>query len=112
MVRFPRPGAVALVIPPEVRAADARTVPDDDDDDGDAGIDPYVRGVIVPQSHAITILRLPAVVARTGLSKSTLNRLMVLGDFPKPVQLSARCVGWPERLIDAWLASKIQRAAR
>ena len=47
--------------------------------------------------HAPTILRRPQVEQRTGLSRSTLYHYIKDGDFPKPVQLGLRAVGWPER---------------
>ncbi len=53
---------------------------------------------------AITILRLPAVKARTGLSRSTIYLRIAEGTFPKPVSLGARAVGWLEADIDYWLA--------
>jgi prophage regulatory protein len=48
------------------------------------------------------ILRLPAVLDRTGLSRSTLYRKMQKGSFPKNVQISTRCAGWRESAITAW----------
>jgi prophage regulatory protein len=49
------------------------------------------------------ILRLNAVLDRTGLSRSTLYRKMQDGTFPKNVQISARCAGWRESAIEAWI---------
>lgn len=49
------------------------------------------------------ILRLRSVLERTGLSRSTLYRKVSDGAFPKPVQISARCVGWRESAVIAWL---------
>jgi prophage regulatory protein len=51
------------------------------------------------------IIRLKTVLARTGLSRSTLYRRMRAGAFPRNVQISERCVGWRESTIDAWLRS-------
>ncbi|MCY4085515.1 MAG: AlpA family phage regulatory protein [Actinomycetia bacterium] len=53
-----------------------------------------------------TILRLPAVLAATGLSKTTVWRLTKRGGFPQPVKLSARCVGWRASKVEAWLADR------
>ena len=41
-----------------------------------------------------TILRLPAVKARTGLSRSTIYLRISDGRFPKPISLGGRAVGW------------------
>ncbi|QYU67636.1 AlpA family phage regulatory protein [Leptolyngbya sp. 15MV] len=49
------------------------------------------------------ILRLNAVLDRTGLSRSTLYRKMQAGSFPRNVQISTRCAGWRESSIEAWL---------
>lgn len=49
------------------------------------------------------ILRLNAVLDRTGLSRSTLYRKIDEGTFPKQIQISKRCAGWREAAIDQWL---------
>jgi prophage regulatory protein len=53
------------------------------------------------------ILRLNAVLTRTGLSRSTLYRKMQDGSFPKNIKISARCAGWRESAIEAWLRNPI-----
>jgi prophage regulatory protein len=53
------------------------------------------------------VLRLPQVLDRTGLSRSSLYRLHAAGTFPRRVQISERSVGWIESEVDAWLACKI-----
>ena len=54
----------------------------------------------------IAIYRLPAVLEVTGLSKATIYRLRQHGQFPQPIQLSPRCVGWRAKEVDAWLEAK------
>ncbi|MBW4331110.1 AlpA family phage regulatory protein [Stakelama sp. CBK3Z-3] len=49
------------------------------------------------------ILRLNAVLNRTGLSRSTLYRKMHDGTFPQNIQISVRCAGWRESAIENWL---------
>lgn len=49
------------------------------------------------------ILRIKTVLERTGLSRSTMYRKMENGAFPANVQISARCVGWRESAVNAWL---------
>lgn len=49
------------------------------------------------------ILRLPTVLDRTGLSRSTLYRKMKSGSFPKQIAISDRCAGWRESAVNAWL---------
>lgn len=55
-----------------------------------------------------TILRLPAIKARTGLSRSTIYLRVAQGAFPKQVSLGGRAVGWLESEIDAWLTARIE----
>ncbi len=50
------------------------------------------------------IIRLKAVLARTGLSRSTLYRKIGDGTFPRQIQISARSAGWYESAIDHWVA--------
>ena len=52
------------------------------------------------------ILRLPAVLDRIGLSRSTVYDMMARGTFPRPVRLSERAVGWRETDIEGWLAAR------
>ncbi|WP_084584712.1 AlpA family transcriptional regulator [Sphingomonas azotifigens] len=49
------------------------------------------------------ILRIKTVLARTGLTRSTLYRKMEAGTFPKNTRISTRCVGWRESAIAEWL---------
>lgn len=50
---------------------------------------------------AHTILRLPAVIAGSGLSRSTIYRFVGLGLWTKPIPLGFRAVGWPAHELDA-----------
>lgn len=56
---------------------------------------------------ATTILRLPAVKARTGLSRSTIYSRVSDGAFPMPISLGGRAVGWVEAEIDDWVNQQI-----
>ena len=55
-----------------------------------------------------SILRLPVVKARTGLSRSTVYLRVAEGTFPKPVSLGRRAVGWVESEIQQWLEQQIE----
>ena len=57
----------------------------------------------------IRMLRLPAVKRMTGLGKTKIYELQAAGDFPMRVQLTAHCVGWVERDVQAWLTRRIGR---
>jgi prophage regulatory protein len=56
---------------------------------------------------ADSILRLPAVKNRTGLSRSTIYLRVSQGTFPRPVSLGGRAVGWVEEEVQSWLAERI-----
>jgi prophage regulatory protein len=47
-------------------------------------------------------LRLPSVVRRTGLGRSTIYRLIAQRKFPSPVKLAGRAVGWRRTDLDRW----------
>jgi prophage regulatory protein len=49
------------------------------------------------------IIRLKAVLERTGLSRSTLYRKIQLGTFPKQIRISERCAGWRQSAVSEWL---------
>jgi len=51
-------------------------------------------------------LRFPEVKSRTGLSRTTIHRLIKAGDFPPPKSLGARAVGWKNSAIKSWCASR------
>jgi prophage regulatory protein len=53
-------------------------------------------------------LRLPEVIARTGLSRSTIYVRIEQGRFPRPVSLGARAVGWIEEEVDDWMGERIE----
>jgi len=58
---------------------------------------------------AITILRLPTVIIRTGLSRSSIYLRMSEDRFPKPISLGkgGRSVGWIESEIEEWIQQQI-----
>jgi prophage regulatory protein len=58
------------------------------------------------------ILRLPAVIQRTGLSRSTIYLRIAQGMFPAPVSLGARAVGWVESDIDEWITHRIAESRK
>ena len=55
----------------------------------------------------VRFLRLPEVMARTGLSRSTIYVRLEQGLFPRPVSLGGRAVGWIESEVDEWIRERI-----
>lgn len=59
-----------------------------------------------------TILRLPDVKKRTGLSRSTIYLRISEGGFPKPISLGGRAVGWLDSEISEWLDLQIETSRK
>ena len=58
-------------------------------------------------SPPIRFLRMPEVVARTGLAASTIRDRVAAGRFPRPVSLGSRAKGWIEAEITEWSRGRI-----
>ena len=54
------------------------------------------------------IYRLPEVITMTGLSRSSIYLRVSTDEFPKPVKIGRRAVGWPEDSIIAWQAKMME----
>ena len=50
------------------------------------------------------IVRMKTVLARAGLSRSTIYRKIAEGTFPAQVRISINGAGWRESDIDRWIA--------
>lgn len=50
-----------------------------------------------------TMMRLPSVMARTGLSKAEVYRRIKMGAFPAQKRISHKCAVWFSDDIDAWI---------
>lgn len=55
------------------------------------------------------ILRLPRVIAMIGMRRSWIYQAVAEGQFPAPVQLGRRAVGWRRSDVETWLASRKHR---
>ena len=55
-----------------------------------------------------TILRMPAVIAMTGISRSGIYVYMSreTDPFPRPIRLGPNSVGWRKAEIEAWLDTR------
>ena len=45
-----------------------------------------------------------------GISRSTIYRLMLDEEFPRPIKLGRRAVGWKSEDIDEWLLGQAEEA--
>ena len=62
---------------------------------------------------ANTVLRLPEVKRRTGLSRSSIYNRIANGEFPRGFSLGGRARGWLELEIEKWIAARADsRVAR
>ena len=57
-----------------------------------------------------TILRLPEVKQRTGLSRSSIYLRISNKVFPAPISLGGRSVGWLEVEIEEWIVARIEES--
>ncbi|ELE9043206.1 MULTISPECIES: helix-turn-helix transcriptional regulator [Enterobacterales] len=48
-------------------------------------------------------IRLPEVLEKTGLSKSWIYRLIGRDEFPSPIKLGGRAIGFIESEVDEWI---------
>lgn len=49
------------------------------------------------------LIRLPDVIARVGIKRSMIYRLMSEGRFPQSRSLGPKCAVWVESEIDEWI---------
>jgi prophage regulatory protein len=56
--------------------------------------------------NSSTIIRLPQVLQRTGLSRSTIYTLIKDGQFKAPISLGRRAVGWLSSDVDEFIESR------
>lgn len=55
---------------------------------------------------ATKYLRRRSVEELTGLSCTTIYRMMSEGHFPRPVKITGKLVAWPESTIVEWLEAR------
>ncbi len=59
---------------------------------------------------SVKIIRMRELSQKTGCSRSTIYSFISRNEFPKPIPLGARAVGWIESEVDEWIAQKeVQR---
>lgn len=58
------------------------------------------------------IHRLLSTLDITGLCRTSLYNQLKAGQFPEPVRIGARAVGWRESDLMAWVESRQKRATK
>lgn len=62
--------------------------------------------------HDEKIIRLRTVLARTGLSRSTLYRMIGGGTFPRQQRIGIQATGWYQSEVEQWIADPPGYGAR
>lgn len=57
------------------------------------------------------LIKLPAVLKKIPVSKTTWYSLVKSGDAPAPIKLGARSVAWSEQQIDEWIKQRQNNAS-
>lgn len=60
----------------------------------------------IPDFPTRQILRLPAVMSRTGMGRSWIYQEVKLNRFPQPVKIG-RASGWDAAAIAAWIEARL-----
>ena len=62
----------------------------------------------IRRAEVVSFLRIEAVCARVGMSRSQVYALAAENKFPKPVRIDgARVAVWPSDSIDRWIAGQL-----
>ena len=59
---------------------------------------------------ALSLLRIPAVLNLTGLTRPSLYRLIASGDFPAPIRPTERTVAFSSAAVNRWIKEKLAEA--
>ncbi|WP_426115937.1 helix-turn-helix transcriptional regulator [Pseudomonas sp. DSP3-2-2] len=60
-----------------------------------------------PDEQPIEFIRLPEVLRLTGVSHTTIYRMLASGQFPCQIKLGANSVAWIRSEVSDWSRSKI-----
>ena len=55
------------------------------------------------------IYRFPEVMKLTGLSRSSIYLAVSKEEFPKPIKIGRRAVGWPNDVIEKWVKKLMEK---
>jgi len=65
------------------------------------------QNTLIPMDD-LTILRIRSVISRTGLSRSMIYNMIAKGEFPHPISLGQRSVGWIKSEVVAWVINRME----
>ena len=52
------------------------------------------------------LLSIKTVCERTSLSRTTIHRLRDNNDFPAPIKITERRIGWTEQDVNSWIENR------
>lgn len=58
---------------------------------------------------ATKILRMVLLTNKVGIARSSIYAKVAAGEFPRPIPLGTRAVGWLESEIDDWLVEQTNK---
>ena len=53
------------------------------------------------------LIRLPEVIARCGVGRTTIYEMISRVEFPAPVKIGPRASAWPQHEIERWIEDRI-----
>lgn len=53
------------------------------------------------------VIRLPEVMRKTGLGRTSLYKMSTSGQFPASISLGGKAMGWIEAEIDRWIEERM-----
>ncbi len=59
-------------------------------------------------ANTIQIIRLPDVIAMTGMSRASIYNMVKRGDFPQHVKIGPKASGWVVAEVQEWIAAKVR----
>lgn len=68
--------------------------------------------VISLPSGVDPVMRLPAVLATVGMSRGWVLANVKEGNFPAPIKLGAKAIGWRSSAICEWLSSRCETSSQ
>ena len=63
------------------------------------------------EKSTVTLLRKPQVLARTGIPKSSWDRGVRQGRYPKPIKIGVRAIAWTSTSINKLIEDLTAQAA-
>ena len=65
---------------------------------------------VITKVKLVRFIRLPELMQIVGLGKTTIYARIKMGEFPRPVKIGGRAVGWVESEIIQWASDRIARS--